>query len=446
MQQKTEMQDQEQLTGIEKTIAKYRDIGFVGAADFLDTKAGKAKQTGVLYSSPLKYLNLFVEKNYKGYNIQTILPELKSERIDVYALLRSFVKYLKHETVNSNDLSPRSIAVYMAAARSYFNFNKILIMPELFKHQVSMPSIEHEKEESINADDIKNILQHTDNRRLKAYLLVLASSGARATEALALRECDVDFTGIDFADPNDTKNPATIRIRAKYSKTKHDRTIYISNECARYLHNWIEWIYRDKTPERGPNTHQPLKNRKRTQDDLIFASHAEQKNRSDGHPRGLYGRLLWDFQRVLKLAHLSSRKENGVYKRRKVTLHSFRRFVKTTIADQTNSDYSEWVLGHSSSSYYTKKDSEKRELYADKCMKYLTFLDYTTVEATGKSFEAQLQGVVQQKDDEIKRLNQQVANLKTELSQVAIRTDRLDALQDQIDALNKKLVREGKLK
>jgi len=101
---------------------------------------------------------------------------------------------------------------------------------------------------------------------------------------------------------------------------------------------------------------------------------------------------------------MDERKEEGIYKRRKITLHSFRRFVKTVISDQTNQDYSEWFLGHSKSPYYTKKDSshERREIYATKCMKYLTFLDYTTLEARGKSIETNLQ----EKDREIAGLKE----------------------------------------
>ena len=86
---------------------------------------------------------------------------------------------------------------------------------------------------------------------------------------------------------------------------------------------------------------------------------------------------------------LDERKE-GKQRRRKITLHSFRRFVKTVISDQTNTDYSEWFLGHNKSPYYTKKEPERREIYATKCMKYLTFLDYTTLETTGKNIEAKL--------------------------------------------------------
>ncbi len=41
-------------------------------------------------------------------------------------------------------------------------------------------------------------------------------------------------------------------------------------------------------------------------------------------------------------------------RRRKITLHSFRRFVKTVISDQVGQDYSEWFLGHAKSPYYIR--------------------------------------------------------------------------------------------
>ena len=42
------------------------------------------------------------------------------------------------------------------------------------------------------------------------------------------------------------------------------------------------------------------------------------------------------------------------------------------ISDEINGDYSEWFLDHNGSVYYTKKESERREIYLTKCMKYLT--------------------------------------------------------------------------
>ncbi|MGH9986439.1 MAG: hypothetical protein ACRD8W_21050, partial [Nitrososphaeraceae archaeon] len=127
---------------------------------------------------------------------------------------------------------------------------------------------------------------------------------------------------------------------------------------------------------------------------LVFRAY---KIKEGSDPRHLYIKIVNEFQKLLSIAKMDERKENGLGRRRKITLHSLRRFVKTVISDQVGQDYSEWFLGHAKSPYYTKKEIDRREIYASKCMKYLTFLDYTTLEARGKSIEAKLQ----EKDKEI---------------------------------------------
>jgi hypothetical protein len=53
---------------------------------------------------------------------------------------------------------------------------------------------------------------------------------------------------------------------------------------------------------------------------------------------------------------MDERKEHGIQKWGKITIHSFRRFVKTTVSDQVNDSYSKWFLGHKKSSYWVKKE------------------------------------------------------------------------------------------
>jgi hypothetical protein len=55
--------------------------------------------------------------------------------------------------------------------------------------------------------------------------------------------------------------------------------------------------------------------------------------------------------------------KSGNENRRQITLHSFRRFVKSTISDLGYSDFSEYFIGHSGSIYWRKKDSGKAEIY-----------------------------------------------------------------------------------
>jgi hypothetical protein len=128
--------------------------------------------------------------------------------------------------------------------------------------------------------------------------------------------------------------------------------------------------------------------------------------------------MALEFEKLLATIGMDDRKEDGLKIRRKITLHSFRRFVKTVISDQAGQDYSEWFLGHSKSPYYTKKEPQRREIYATKCMKYLTFLDYTTLEATGKNIESKLS----EKEKEIQLLRQRDS----------VNTDAIANLSDQV--------------
>ena len=78
-------------------------------------------------------------------------------------------------------------------------------------------------------------------------------------------------------------------------------------------------------------------------------------------PEILYGNLASIFAKTLDRIGMGSR-EDGNEMRREITLHSFRRFVKTTISDLGYADYSEWFISHSGSTYWRKKDNEKAEI------------------------------------------------------------------------------------
>jgi integrase len=328
------------------------------------------------YQIGLNHFQIFLSQKYPSYNLETILKPLAGNKINQYELLNSFVSHLQ-----TSNLTPSSIKLYVASVRSYFAFCDVDVIPSKFKRKVKMPKLYRDDEEPLDVNDIRKILLNCNNRRLKTYLLLLASGGMRALEALAIRLSDIDFS------VNSTK----IHIRKEFAKTRTAREIYISDEATYYLKQWIDWKYRDK----GNNP----SSKSRSSNDLIFSIY---NIKEMPKPRTIYIKILKEFQKLLTIVGMDERKEEGIHKRRKITLHSFRRFVKTVISDQTNQDYSEWFLGHSKSPYYTKKEPERREIYATKCMKYLTFLDYTTLEATGKSIEANLQ----EKDREIAGLKQ----------------------------------------
>src|SRR5215831_14704648 len=363
---------------------------------FLDSIARNSLSSRMSYCSAINHFQNYLCQNenkekYLGCNCETILQPLLENKINIYELFDHFVSFL---VATKPDLTPKSISLYITALKSYFAYYDLDVIPSKFKRRVKTPKFYRQDEEPLDASDIRKILLACNNRRLKTYIPTLASGGMRATEALGIRLSDIDFS----------VSPTKIHIRKEYAKTSA-RDIYISDEATYYLKQWIEWKYRDKNG-----------NKKRSitgkDSDLVFSVY---NIKGKSHPNMLYKRIILEFQKTLATVGMDGRKEEGVYKRRKITLHSFRRFVKTVVSDQTNQDYSEWFLGHSKSPYYTKKEPERREIYATKCMKYLTFLDYTTLEARGKSIEAKLS----EKDREIAGLKEKydadIALLKDEM-------------------------------
>ena len=183
---------------------------------FLESVGRNSHSSKAVYGVALSHFQIFLRSKYQPNDIETILAAITTERVNVYSLLDGFVSYL----VDKNKLTPNSVSLYVAAVRSYVGYYDIDIVPSRFKRKVRMPKRLREDEEPIDASEIRKILLSCPNRRLKAYLLVLSSSGARASEALAIRNIDCDFSS----------NPVKIHIRKEYSKTRVARTVYISNE------------------------------------------------------------------------------------------------------------------------------------------------------------------------------------------------------------------------
>jgi hypothetical protein len=128
----------------------------------------------------------------------------------------------------------------------------------------------------------------------------------------------------------------------------------------------MKWKYREQKDKRVQRVYHP--------DDLVFTIY-----RVGGVPRLLYDKICKEFNKLQDTAGLTEKKDGSI--RRKYTLHSFRRFVKTV--SNISSSYSEWALGHAKSTYWVKTPEEKTEEYL-KVMKYLTYLNYEALEARGK--------------------------------------------------------------
>jgi integrase len=374
---------------------------------FLESIGRNSLRTRKNYETGLVHLHDFLSTKYANdYSLETILIRLKDNRLDVYEMLDNFITYELNKQ-GLQKITPQTIMAHLIGIKSYLAYYDVEIIPSKFKRKVKLPKEAKEEEEPLEVEDVRRILLACNNRRLKTYILMLASGGLRAIEGLSLRLKDCDFS----------VSPSKIHIRKEYSKTRVARTVYISNEATSYLKQWIDWKYRNKGDDRWTKA--------KKSDDLVFSVYAIT---NEANPQHLYVKIISEFQKLLAIAGLDERKEG--MRRRKITLHTFRRFTKTVISNQAGQDFSEMILGHKKSVYYTLSESVRREIYATKCMKYLTFLDYTTLETTGKNIEAKLS----EKEKEIQSLRQRDA---TNTDAIAGLSDKMQELMAKVQQLEK---------
>ena len=162
---------------------------------FLDTIGKNSIRTRSNYWTGLVHLQRFLYHRFnREHNVDSIIDLILHNQINVYELLDAFVSF---ESINENQErnNPQNIKTYLVGIKSYFAYYDIDIIPSKFKRKVKIPKTLKEKEEPIDAADIRKILLSCNNRRLKTYLLILASGGLRAVEGCAIRIKDINFEG-----------------------------------------------------------------------------------------------------------------------------------------------------------------------------------------------------------------------------------------------------------
>ena len=257
----------------------------------------------------------------------------------------------------------------------------------------------------------------------------------RATEALSIRIADVDFES----------SPAIITIRGEHIKTKADRYAFLTKETIEQIKRWIDYKYRKRRicykDEKTCKSIEEYRTPQKNVNDFLFSVKGPYKKSSKptNHLKNVYNTLVLQFQKTLDRNGMGSKEEGNSNNnssnrnenssiRRKITLHSFRRFVKTTISDLGYSDYSEWFIGHAGSTYWRKKDNKKAEIF-NKIEPYLTFLNIQQLNRQGADLETkieELQEVNQVLREKDKMKEDVIANLSDKLIMLS---ERLDAVE-----------------
>ncbi|HXT82932.1 MAG TPA: site-specific integrase [Verrucomicrobiae bacterium] len=380
-----------------------------------------SKSSADEYIYRLKIFNEFLNKEHNGITIETLLEKIKDGTIDIYNILSRYGSDQKNCNISATTIKQRVVTV-----KNFFEYHDIEVSPRKFKLKVRLPKSVRKNKEALSKEDIADILNHCSDIKLKTYVMLLAATGMRASEALHIRIKDIDFE----------KHPTELYIRGENTKTKTDRIIFLTEEIASQLDTWLKYKYRTRRvcyeitedDDIKEITNKKTVNEYRTpslkKTDLVFAS----SNNSDQSPDpySLYVDLSNSFAKTLDRMGKGEREENNE-RRRQITFHSFRRFVKSTISDLGYSDYSEWFIGHSGSTYYRKKESEKIETFR-KIEPYLTFLNVYQLERQGADIQAKIEELEflnqslrerdKSKDDSISMLADQIVNLTERLKEI----------------------------
>jgi integrase len=371
-----------------------------------------SKSTAYQYHVRLTNFETFVSTHYRTV-VDDVLKRINDGLINPYELLSDYSVYLLN---GSGNISSLTLKQRIVTAKNFLEYYDVDLSPRKFKLKVKLPKVVRKNKEPLSKQDIVDILNACSDIRLKTYVMFLAAVGCRATEALSIRYADLDLNS----------NPAKVYFKGEYTKTKVDRYAFLTEELVQQLIFWLGYKHRSRricfkdiqtgktrteyrTPAKDPNY-------------LIFAANSN----ISPNPQNIYFNISHDFAKTL------DRMGRGVYedsnkRRRKITLHSCRRFTFGTISDLGYSDYASWFIGHIGSTYYRKTEKEKEELFR-KIEPSLTFLDFPSFERKGADFQSKIETLEQEntvlrkhqgiRDDALASLSDQVTKLTQEIEHI----------------------------
>ena len=373
------------------------------------------RSTAREYSARLNYFKDFVASKYNNQSIDHLIVKVKKGHHDPYNILNSYAGYLRDCNISAATLKQRVVTV-----KNFFEYYDVDISPRRFKLKIKLPRIVRKKKAALSKEDIIEILNVCDNIRLRTNVILLAVTGMRAVEALSIRIKDIDFDS----------NPATLFIRGEFTKTKADRTVFLTQELSQQLKSLLDYKHRTRRvchqDKQKGKTITEYRTADKKDTDLVFAVY---QGKSTPKLKSLYDDLANSFANTLDRSGKGNREDSN-QRRRQISLHSFRRFVKTTISDLGYADFSEWFIGHSGSTYWTKKDSEKAEIFC-KIEPYLTFLNIPQLERQGAD--------IQTKVEELEQLNQAMRDRdKMKDDAIAHLSDQLIALTARLDSIERR--------
>ena len=289
----------------------------------LSYKSALNKYFGIINKNPEKY---FI-KGKRKYNEDEIIPYEQ----DVKEFYRA-IKQFPANTVHS----------YLGCIRVFLQNYYVDLPNKTWKEFKTRKKGTRAVVQDIvpTKEQFKKIISHGGILE-KALVTTLLSSGMRIGELCQITEEDIDF---EF-------KPVKIELKAEYTKTGNKRTVFISNEAADFLKEWLK--------EKQAYLNRAVK--------VLNFKNGYTKNIADDRLFPMdpnTARQKWN--RIVNKAGLGFKDKNTSLNRLKIHPHVTRKFYRTYMAKYLGRDFTEYFLGHEEGldGVYRRlgDDSNKKEL------------------------------------------------------------------------------------
>ena len=312
------------------------------------------------YRNGIKKLERYLHDT-QDTNLEGLVSSIKDGKQDVYEFLRDFVIHL-----DKSKMKASTVAIIVAAAKSYLRFCGIKIYNEDFRQMVKMPRRLRPVEMPLTKEIISNLLRQV-SFKMQTCIIFCVASGVRIGELVQIRITDIDF---------DT-TPTRVRIRAETTKTGDARETFLTHEATEYLKNYLKRYF--EWNEDKPNPHMEnvyLFGRTSISKVGIRKSDSQLKIDPITANKILLQKTLEDY--LKKSPDLNMRVNGNRYA---IHFHNFRKFFRTTVGNNIGRDFAEALIGHRfyMDTYYTIPDEKKRQMYLE-AEPHLTISNFENVE------------------------------------------------------------------
>lgn len=386
--------------------------------DFLNSTSVMSKSTAETYRYRLYPFQKWVHKQHKK-SVDALIAEIRAAKLDVYSMLGSYATHLQ-KMVGESGKGLASLKRRVNVVKLLLVYHDVEISDLKFKTKVKLPRTVRAEKSPISVNDVRAILQALNNdKKAHLYILLLAGTGMRAKEALALRFADFQ---IESSDPNNKDFIPRVNIRGEITKTRVGRYVYLTKEFVKFFNDYKVWRHRERRIVHY-DENEKVKERKfkppYRATDLIFSKPHEDP-RDNAKVNSLYVEMLRSVNATIDRIGKGQIDYQNV---RKITRHSFRRFVYTTISRLGDTQYAEWFIGHIGSTYDRRNEEERIEAFQN-VERYLTFLDVAALEAKGAATDSKIE-VLQKENLDMK--TNMAAMIQAEVEKAVARAMELRA-------------------